>query len=114
VQGRVLKEKTAGEVTTMLVKAFDNGLLGGKYKIKQYSIAAKTGTAQIPDDKGGYSEKNLHSFFGYFPAHNARFLVLLYMINPGNGAKFASDTLPVPFVNITKFLLNYYEVPPDR
>jgi penicillin-binding protein 2B len=114
VQGRVLKQKTTEDVTDMLVHAFDNGLSGGAYKIKQYSIAAKTGTAQIPKSGGGYTDKNLHSFFGYFPAYNARFLVLIYMIDPKNGARYSSDTLPVPFVNITKFLLNYYEVPPDR
>lgn len=114
VQGRVLKQKTTEEITGMLVHAFDKGLSGGIYKIKQYSIAAKTGTAQIPNAKGGYSDKNLHSFFGYFPAYNPRFLVLIYMIDPKNGARFSSETLPVPFVNVAKFLLNYYEVPPDR
>lgn len=115
IQGRVLKQKTTEEVTDMLVHAFDRGLLGGAHKIKQYSIAAKTGTAEIPKASGGgYTDKNLHSFFGYFPAYNARFIVLIYMIDPKNGARYASDTLPVPFVNIAKFLLNYYEVPPDR
>jgi hypothetical protein len=28
--------------------------------------------------------------------------------------KYASQTLIPPFINITKFLLNYYDVPPDR
>ncbi len=112
--GRVLKQKTAEQITGMLVHAFDNGLLGGKYKINQYSVAAKTGTAQIPEPGGGYGNKNLHSFFGYFPAYNPRFSILLYMVNPKNGARFSSDTLPTPFVNLTKFLLNYYDVPPDR
>ncbi len=111
---RVLQAKTTEQITGMLVHAFDYGLQGGAFKIKQYSIAAKTGTAQIPDGKGGYSDNTLHSFFGYFPAYNARFLVLIYMVNPKNGATFSSNTLPTPFVNIAKFLLNYYEVPPDR
>ncbi|MBI3632864.1 MAG: penicillin-binding protein 2 [Candidatus Vogelbacteria bacterium] len=111
---RVLTATTSEEVTSMLVHAFEHGLLGGKYMIKQYSVAAKTGTAQIPDGKGGYSDKTLHSFFGYFPAYNSRFLVFLYMVDPKNGARYSSDTLSQPFVNITKFLLNYYEVPPDR
>lgn len=111
---RVLKASTSEKMTEMLVKAFDYGLLGGKYKLKQYSVAAKTGTAQIPDGKGGYSDKTLHSFFGYFPAYNPRFFVLLYMVNPKNGARFSSDTLALPFTNLAKFLLNYYEVPPDR
>ncbi len=114
IQRRVLKQKTTEDITRMLVHAFDYGLLGGKYKIKQYSVAAKTGTAQMPNGMGGYGDKSLHSFFGYFPAYNARFLVLIYMIDPKNGARFSSETLSLPFVNVTKFLLNYYEVPPDR
>ena len=114
VQRRVIKSKTAEQITGMLVHAFDFGLLGGKYKISQYSIAAKTGTAQIPDAHGGYSDKTLHSFFGYFPAYDARFLVLIYMVDPKNGARFSSDTLSAPFADLAKFLLNYYEVAPDR
>mgnify|MGYP001572689584 CR=1 FL=1 len=111
---RVIKASTSKQMADMLVHAFDYGLVGGKYKLKQYSVAAKTGTAQMPDGKGGYSEKTLHSFFGYFPAYNPKFFVLLYMADPKNGATFSSDTMSEPFTNLAKFLLNYYEVPPDR
>ncbi|MBI5140520.1 MAG: penicillin-binding protein 2 [Candidatus Vogelbacteria bacterium] len=114
VKKRVIRASTSEQMTDMLVHAFDYGLVGGKYKLKQYSIAAKTGTAQIPDGKGGYGDKTLHSFFGYFPAYSPKFLVLLYMVNPKNGATFSSDTMSGPFTNLAKFLLNYYEVPPDR
>ncbi len=80
-----------------------------------HSIAAKTGTAQIPNPKGGgYIEgKNLHSFFGYFPAYDPKFLVFISNTAPV-GAQFASETLTEPFMNITHFLINYYEIPPDR
>jgi hypothetical protein len=30
------------------------------------------------------------------------------------GVKYASETLARPFRDIAEFLLNYYEVPPDR
>ncbi len=114
IQGRAIRKETSQEVSRMLVSAFDNALLGGTLKIDNYSVAAKTGTAQIPKAGGGYYEdRNLHSFFGYFPAYEPRYLVFIYMINPKD-ARFAAETLAKPFKEVTKFLINYYDIPPDR
>ena len=112
---QVLKPAATQELTRMLVQVVDKALAGGKAKIPEYSIAAKTGTAQMSDEgKAGYVDgKYLHSFFGYFPAYNPKFLVFLFHTHPKN-VKYASETLTEPFMDITKFLINYYEVPPDR
>jgi cell division protein FtsI/penicillin-binding protein 2 len=111
---RVITEETAATVSSMLVEVFDKALLKGELKQEHYSIAAKTGTAQIADASGGYAEgKYLHSFFGYFPAHDPRFLVFLMAEEP-HGAEFASATLARPFLQLTQYLIRYYEVPPDR
>ena len=111
---RVIATSTSEEITRMLVAVVDNALLGGTVKLDRYSIAAKTGTAQIPDPSGGYyDDRYLHSFFGYFPAYEPRFLIFLYLEEPQN-VRFASETLTLPFMDLTKFLISYYEVPPDR
>ena len=112
---RVLKSETADEITRMLVMVVDEALVGGTVKLKNYSIAAKTGTAQIanPQEKGYYDDRFLHSFFGYFPAYNPRFLVFLYTVYPKE-VRYASQTLTDPFMDTAKFLINYYEIPPDR
>lgn len=112
---RVLRTKTTEDVTNMLVKVVDYSLKKGQAKMEHYSIAAKTGTAQIADPVNGgyYSDRYLHSFFGYFPAYNPKFIVFLYHIYP-KGAEFASETLTDPFMQLSKFLINYYEIPPDR
>jgi len=90
-------------------------LAGGKAKISHMSIAAKTGTAQMVNIGGkGYSDDQfLHSFFGYFPAHDPKFIVFLFTLEP-KGVEFASASLARPFADIAKFLINYYEIPPDR
>lgn len=110
-----ISPETSREITNMLVTVMDKSLKGGTAKIERHSIGVKTGTAQVarPDGKGYYEDRNTHSFFGYFPAYDPKFIVLLYAVNP-KGSQYASITWADPFLNIAKFLLNYYEVPPDR
>lgn len=109
-----IKKETAEEITKMLVNVVDKALLQGQYKLDRYSVAAKTGTAQIASSGGGYLEEEyLHTFFGYAPAYNPKFLAFIYILKP-QGVKYAAHSLTEPFMDITKFLLNYYEVPPDR
>lgn len=110
---RVLKKETSAEISRMLTVVVDKALLEGTLKQEHYSIAAKTGTAQLVED-GAYSESEyLHTFFGYFPSYDPKFIVFLAVKNP-QGEQYAARTLSAPFMQITKFLLNYYEIPPDR
>lgn len=112
---RVIKKDTSEEVTRMLVEVVDTALRKGAYKNERYTVAAKTGTAQIAERGAGgyYKDRYLHSFFNYFPAYNPKFLIFMYQVYP-KGATYASETLTAPVMDITKFLINYYEVPPDR
>lgn len=110
---QVITPETAAEVSKMLVNVFD-AYNNGTSKLPNYSVAAKTGTAQIPNPQGGYyGDRNLHSFFGYFPAYDPQFIIFLYTVHP-KGVKYSSQTLIKPFQNTAKYLINYYNIPPDR
>lgn len=110
----IIKEETSETISRMLVHVFES-YDGGSHKMEHYSIGSKTGTAQVAmeNGKGYYTDRHTHSFFGYFPAYDPQFIVFLFLKNP-KGVEYASQSLIPPFINITKFLLNYYNVPPDR
>lgn len=112
---QVFTPETSETVTRMLTTVVDKALRGGKVALPHHSIAAKTGTAQMSNPNGGgyYEDKYLHSFFGYFPSYDPKFIVFLYTVDP-RGVQYASETLTEPFMDISKFLINYYSIPPDR
>ncbi len=110
---RVFKPETVEVLEGMLATVVDDALLGGTVAIPEMSVGAKTGTAQIASPTGGYFEdRYLHSFFGFFPADEPRFIILLYTKEP-KGVRYASETLAKPFMQLTRFLIGYYAIPPN-
>lgn len=113
VVARVLSPETAEAITKMLVSVVRNGF---EYHadVDGYFIAGKTGTAQIPkSDARGYSDDVIHTFIGYGPAFNPKFLIY-FQINKPEGNRFAANTLSPAFHDLAEYILNYYEIPPDE
>jgi cell division protein FtsI/penicillin-binding protein 2 len=111
---QVFTPETSETISRMLTAVVDEALRGGKVALPHHTVAAKTGTAQIAKPSGGYyDDRYLHSFFGYFPAYDPQFIVFLYTVEP-KGVQYASETLTEPFMDLTSFLINYYNIPPDR
>lgn len=105
-------EKTSSKLRSMLIGVVDNGF--DKARINGYDIAGKTGTAQIPDGKSGYSDNEfIHDFLGFAPANDPKFVILIKMDRP-QGIQFAADSLSPTFREVAQFLINYYKIPPTR
>lgn len=112
VRQEVISEKTAAGLTQMLVNSVERGF-AKKAQVPGYRLAGKTGTAQIPNSEGGYSEtETLHSFVGFGPAENPQFAVLIMLVKP-QGNPWASHTVTPAFREIAEYLLDYYEIPPN-
>lgn len=111
---RVFSANAARETTVMMDALFDNIFSGGKAKIPTMSVAAKTGTAQLPTPTGTYyTNRFFHSEVAFFPSFNPRFIILLYTNDPKN-VEYASESLTPSLLDLVHFLINYYAVPPDR
>ena len=110
----VISPETAETLTKMLVSVVKNGY-EDRAGVKGYLIAGKTGTAQIPrrDGKGYMEDGAIHTFVGYAPAFDPKFLILIQLNEP-KGNRFAANTLTPVFHDLAEFILHYYEVPPDE
>jgi cell division protein FtsI/penicillin-binding protein 2 len=111
---QIINQKTAETLTSMLVGVIENGY-GGNAKIKGYSLAGKTGTSFISlEGERGYSDDVVHSFVGFFPVSNPKYIILVKMDKPQWGKEAASHTVTLAFKEVERFLINYYNVPPDE
>lgn len=109
----VITKDTAEALQKMLIAAVRSGF-ENRAGIPGYFVAGKTGTAQVPRRDGrGYSDAVTHTFAGFAPAFDPRFLILL-MLNEPSGNRFAANTLTPAFHDLAEFILNYYEIPPDE
>ena len=96
-QAKVINEKVCSDKTLAKVRGMLEGVVQegtGKLVIKNkmYSVAGKTGTAQIANGKTGYGEKNKHqaSFCGYFPADKPKYSMIVVIHDPTIGSHLAA------------------------
>jgi cell division protein FtsI/penicillin-binding protein 2 len=110
---RVLSAGTAHELTRMLRGVVEQGS-GTTAQVPGYRVAGKTGTAAKPEPTGGYSDtRYVASFVGFAPASRPR-LVVLVAIDEPRGAIWGGVVAGPLFAEISEFVLQYLEIPPDR
>ncbi|MEN9341976.1 MAG: hypothetical protein RIQ54_232 [Candidatus Parcubacteria bacterium] len=108
---RVISPETASIISTMMVSAVDKAKVA---QIPGYRLAGKTGTAFIPDFKrGGYTDQVINTYVGFGPVAHPRFTILFKLVKP-SGAPLAGQTVVPAFRSLAEFLINYYNIPPDR
>ena len=111
-QQRVLKAKTAAELMAILqqVPMLDATLAAEPWgEIPGYSIAAKTGTAQVGRCQCLYGS----SYIGMAPASNPQLVVAVNVQNPKRGSYFGNAVAGPVFYHVMKFALQTLKIPPD-
>lgn len=113
VRRRVLEEQDAKDITSLLVKAMENGK--SPAKMDDYYVAAKTGTSKKPNVNGtGYSNKLYTSMIGYFPASDPKVVLYVVVDSPlGEGIWGSTVAAPI-FKEIASEIVKILNLNPDK
>ncbi len=107
---RVISKKAAAQAKEMMVAAVEKG--DSKWvNLKDYQVAGKTGTAQIPVSGHYDEEKTIASFVGFAPAYNPKFTMLVTLREPSS-SPWGSETAAPLFFQIAQKLLHHYKIQP--
>ncbi|MCX8002436.1 MAG: penicillin-binding protein [Anoxybacillus mongoliensis] len=112
-----ISKQTAEKVLDILetVVTSEKGT-GRPYQIEGYRVAGKTGTAQIPDPKGGYltgHQNYIFSFLGMAPRENPR-LIMYVAVQQPNISYTETGAAPVSMIfnSVMKSSLQYLNIQP--
>jgi len=104
---------TAETLRAMLVSTVDRGIARGA-SLPGYSVAGKTGTAQIPSDDGRYlDDAYISSFAGFAPASDPRFVAVVVLERPQTKL-LGTVTAMEAFHDLALDVLRNARVQPDR
>ncbi|MFZ7946748.1 MULTISPECIES: penicillin-binding protein [Bacillaceae] len=91
---------------------------GGRYKIDGYSVAGKTGTANIPGPNGKYLSgvnNYIFSFLGMAPKENPKLIVYVAVQQPEGLENYGQGAIPVSMIfnPVMKNSLHYLNIQPS-
>lgn len=108
---RPITPETAKMVTEMMVRAVEEG--EAKYlKPKDFKVAGKTGTAQIPVAGHYDPTKTIASFVGFAPAENPRFVMLVRYDQPTSSI-YGAETAAPTFFEVAREIFTYLGIFPS-
>jgi len=100
---RVIKPETAQAVTNMMVHSAPDR---NNWINKNFSVAGKSGTSQIPSETGGYKESGtIASYVGFAPADQPKFVMMVKLTEPQLDQWGATTAVPLWYEIADKIIL---------
>lgn len=108
---QVISQETADKMRDIMISSAEHG--DAKWtRLPDYTVAGKTGTAQIPVSGHYDTEKTIASFIGFAPAVNPRFVMLVKLREP-TSSPWGSETAAPLWFTLARKLLLHYNIAPD-
>lgn len=108
--GQVIRPETAAQMTAMATVAVQQEVQ--EALVEGYTVAGKTGTAQIAEPFGYHPTDVIGSFIGWLPADDPRVIVFVKLDRP-TSAPWGSMTAAPVFSKLAKELVVLLDIPPD-
>lgn len=108
--GRPISAETANLVTDMMVATVRDGL--DRAVVDGYTIAGKSGTAEIATPIGYAQNEWIMSFVGFLPADDPQVSILIKLDRPQTG-RWASEVAAPVFQRLAERLVIMLEIPTD-
>ena len=109
VLSQPVSKETAQQVTAMAVNILNTAL--PQAQVPGYTVAGKTGTAQIAELGVYLSDAIIGTFVGYLPADDPEIIVYIKLDRPG--IPWGSLTAAPTFATMAKDLVVLLDIPPD-
>jgi cell division protein FtsI/penicillin-binding protein 2 len=112
----VISPRAARAMTTALKTVPTKDGTAPKAELEHYTVAGKTGTAQVPGGPTGYlPQRYVSSFIGFFPADEPEVCVSVLIEEPEVKKGYYGGTTAAPFFKtISEQVANYLKIRPDR
>ncbi|MCS6845416.1 MAG: penicillin-binding protein 2 [Caldilineales bacterium] len=108
---RTVKPETAETVRRMMVDVVEQGTRSAR--VPGYTVAGKTGTAQIAIEGRYHPTQTIHSFVGFVPAENPQLVILVKLDKPRTHA-WAESTAAPTFAELVRQLVYLLNIPPSQ
>jgi cell division protein FtsI (penicillin-binding protein 3) len=105
-----ISAETAKTLTDMLTFSLEEE--ASMALVEGYSIAGKTGTAEIPTETGYSLTQTNTSFVGWGPSDDPKFLVYVWLEKPSI-SKWGSEVAAPVFRDVVEKLVVLMKIPPD-
>jgi cell division protein FtsI/penicillin-binding protein 2 len=111
VVSRPISPETANQLTAMAITAVAREVL--EAQVEGYTVAGKTGTAQIAENGIYLPDDVIGSFIGWLPADDPEIIVLVKLDRP-KSAPWGSQTAAPLFADLIEELVVLMDIPPDN
>jgi len=114
-RGRIITQRTAKQVTSILKTVVEKGGTGENAFIPGFEIAGKTGTAQKvdPEIKNYSNHKAISSFIGFLPADDPKLAILIITDEP-QGIPYGGTVAAPIFKEATSHIIRYLNILPHQ
>jgi cell division protein FtsI/penicillin-binding protein 2 len=110
VASQAIRPETAAQLTSMAIIAVQQEV--PEALVEGYTVAGKTGTAQIAEAFGYHETDVIGSFIGWLPAEDPEIIIFVKLDRP-QSAPWGSKTAAPVFAKLVKELVVLLDIPPD-